>query len=61
MNIQLEFNVMSHRECDSQKAETFDGRLRMRLIQGLINNGEGRGAHQGLFRLDGNSDSYVLG
>jgi hypothetical protein len=57
----LEFTVLSNPECDSEKAKTFDGTLRMRLLQGLINNGEGRGAHQGLFRLDGNSDSYIIG
>jgi hypothetical protein len=57
----LEFSVWSHSECDSEKAKDFDGNLKMRLIQGLISNGEGRGAHHGLFRLDGNSDRYVSG
>lgn len=57
----LEFTVRSHSQCDSEKAKNLDGNLKMRLIQGLINNGEGRGAHQGLFKLGGNSDTYVLG
>ena len=56
----LQFTVWSA-ECDSEKAKNLDGNLIMRLIQGLINNGEGRGAHHGQFRMDGNSDTYVLG
>ena len=56
----LQFSVWSG-ECDSEKAKDFDGNLLMRVVQGLINNGEGRGAHHGLFRLDGNSDTYISG
>ena len=57
----LQFNVTSHSECDSEKAKKLDGDLKIRLIQGLINNGEGRGVHHGLFKLSGSSDTYVLG
>jgi hypothetical protein len=57
----LQFTLWTNIECDSEKAKDLDGNLKMRLIQGLINNGEGRGSHQGLFRLEGNSEIYVIG
>jgi hypothetical protein len=53
--------VRSNSECDSEKAKTLDGNLIMRLIQGLIDTGEGRGAHHGSFRWAGTSDTFVIG
>jgi len=57
----LQFTVSSHLECDSEKAKSLDGDLKIRLIQALINNGQGRGVHHGLFKLTSGTDTYILG
>jgi hypothetical protein len=37
--------------------QSLDGDIKIRLIQALINNGQGRGVQHGLFKLTSNSDT----
>ena len=57
----LDFQLSSHTPCDSNKAKVFDGKLVATIVHGLIENGEGRGAHHGKFRLTGVSGILVRG
>ena len=47
----LEAELSSHPQCDSKEGKVLDGRLIVKIVHGLINNGQGRGAHYGRFQL----------
>jgi hypothetical protein len=57
----LDVKVLSHSPCDSKKGKVLDGRLIAKIIHGLINNGEGRGAHHGRFRISSTTGTIVGG
>jgi hypothetical protein len=57
----LDVKLYSHQPCDSKNGKLLDGRLTAKIIHGLINNGEGRGAHFGRFQLTSVSGNIVRG
>lgn len=57
----LEVELSSHPPCDSKKGKVLDGSLIATIVHGLINNGEGRGAHHGKFQLSSISGTIVRG
>lgn len=57
----LEAELSSHPQCDSKEGKVLDGRLIVKIVHGLINNGQGRGAHYGRFQLSSVSGTTVGG
>ncbi len=53
--------LSSHQPCDSKNGKLLDGKLTARIIHGLINDGEERGAHYGKFQLTSVSGYIVRG
>lgn len=57
----LDLRLSSDQSCDSKNGKFLDGRLTAKIIHGLINDGEGRGAHYGKFQLTSVSGNIVSG
>jgi hypothetical protein len=57
----VDVRLSSDQSCDSKNGKLLDGRLTAKIIHGLINDGEGRGAHYGKFQLTSISGYIVRG
>jgi hypothetical protein len=57
----LDITLSSHQPCDLKNGGLLDGTLTAELIHGLINDGEGRGAHYGKFQLISSLGNRVRG